>query len=541
MATMADIIGLMERNFGIVAVLDGDERFVYGSQGLVDTAGLGAPPVIGQALDDLLTPESTEALRAGMRQASSGTPACVPFVPTGLGSRAVRMFLDKLSDDGGWLLWADSRTVHGGVRGPECATLAAGEEHCRIRVASLEKELDVLADLVVQRRQGVETLAAWAERVKGSWQETRPWLERILNALPDEYVVIDKDRTVVMSSRKDEALGKKCHSVFFDRDEQCDDCRMAQLEASKVPTKRVKARAHRHLEVHEIPIINGEGGLDFVVMIHRDITEAEQIKIHLHRANRLASLGQLVSGVGHEINNPNQFIRGNIKIVKQALADMLPILDEYHKTHPDLRIARLDYSFLREHLMTLVDDMAHGSERIKGIVDGLRHFAQEDEGLMVDQVDVNPLVEGCVRLVGKEVSKRAQIELDLGDNIPPFTGNNQKIEQILVNLIVNASQAMPADRKGTVWVRTRFEAPEVVIEVSDDGKGMTERTLEKIFDPFFTTKRASGGTGLGLAITHRAVEEHGGTISVSSKPGLGTSIVIRIPVEVLGDSPSQQQ
>jgi signal transduction histidine kinase len=538
MQTQTNFIGFMERNFGIIAVLAEDGGFVHGSQDLVDAAGLRGLPPPGQPLNDLLIPESSEALRAGMRQAAQGEPACVPFVASASGSRAVRMFLDRLpeADGGGWLLWADARCVHGGIRGPECAALGEREEHCRIRVAKLERELDVLADLVIQRRQGVETLAAWAERSEGNWAETRPWLERILNALPDEYVVIDKDRTVVMTSHSDQSLGRKCHSVFFKRERQCADCCMARLEATKKPTKRVKARAHRHLEVHEIPIINDRGKLDFLVMVYRDVTEGEHCKIHLQRASRLASLGQLVSGVGHEINNPNQFIRGNIKIVKQALTDMLPILDEYHQSHPGLRIARLDYGFLREHLMTLVDDMAHGSERIKGIVEGLRHFAHEDEGLMVDRVDVNPLVEGCVRLVGKEVSKRAQLEISLGDDIPTFNGNNQKIEQILVNLIVNASQAMPDDRRGTVWVSTSFEDPEVIIEVRDDGKGMTERTLEKIFDPFFTTKRATGGTGLGLAITHRAVEEHGGTISVSSKPGLGTSIAIRIPMEALGES-----
>ncbi|MFH1468947.1 MAG: ATP-binding protein, partial [Pseudomonadota bacterium] len=299
----------------------------------------------------------------------------------------------------------------------------------------------------------------------------------------------------------------------------------------KKPQSSIKARAHRHLEVHEIPVLNGDNEFEALVMVYRDVTEREHLKLHLQRANRLASLGQLVSGVGHEINNPNQFIRGNIKIVRQALEDMLPILDAHHAAHPDLRIARLPYAFLRQHLMTLVDDMAHGSERIKGIVEGLRHFAQKDDGLLVDAVHINPLVEACARLVGKEVSKVATLELGLGRDIPTFTGNNHKIEQILVNLIMNAAQAMPQDRKGSIQVLTSFDPPDVVVEVRDDGKGMTERTVEKIFDPFFTTRRSGGGTGLGLAITHRAVVEHGGTISVSSKPGLGTSIAIRIPVE----------
>ena len=133
--------------------------------------------------------------------------------------------------------------------------------------------------------------------------------------------------------------------------------------------------------------------MDGILEFYRDVTLEKTYDQQLQQADKLASLGQLVSGIGHEINNPNQFIRGNIKIVKQAIEDMLPIVDEYYAAHPDLKIARLNYDFLREHIMTLVDDMAHGSERIKAIVEGLRTFARKDEGLLVDKVDINTLIE----------------------------------------------------------------------------------------------------------------------------------------------------
>lgn len=110
-----------------------------------------------------------------------------------------------------------------------------------------------------------------------------------------------------------------------------------------------------------------------------------------------------------------------------------------------------------------------------------------------------------------------------------FTGNSQKIEQVLVNLLVNAGQAVPDDRRGNITVRTRAGEKDVIIEVEDDGRGMNGKTLKQIFDPFFTTKRAKGGTGLGLPIAYRTVEEHGGTITVSSTPWVGTRFVIRIP------------
>ena len=279
-----------------------------------------------------------------------------------------------------------------------------------------------------------------------------------------------------------------------------------------------------HFQVHALPIFNQEHEVDGVMEFYRDITLEKTYERQLQQADQLASLGQLVSGIGHEINNPNQFIRGNVKILKQALEDMLPIVDEYMKGHPDLKIARLNYDFFRQHIMTLVDDMAHGSERIKGIVDGLRRFARRDEGLLIDKVDINTLVEACTRLVANEVHKYADIKLNLGPDIPTFTGNSQKIEQVLVNLLVNAAQAMPEERRGVVQVRTHYTGNLVVVEVEDNGKGMNSKTVKQIFDPFFTTKRARGGTGLGLPIAYRIIEEHGGHISVSSTPRRGHSL-----------------
>jgi polar amino acid transport system substrate-binding protein len=156
--------------------------------------------------------------------------------------------------------------------------------------------------------------------------------------------------------------------------------------------------------------------------------------------------------------------------------------------------------------------------------------------LLVDNVDINTLIEASTRLVHKEVHKHADIELDLAEDLPTFTGNAQKIEQVMINLIVNASEAMKEDVKGLVTVRTRLDGSNIVAEVEDNGKGMNQQTMKQIFDPFFTTKRAKGGTGLGLAIAFRIIEEHGGNILVKSKPGEGTTFTIRIPTRKGGGS-----
>jgi signal transduction histidine kinase len=408
--------------------------------------------------------------------------------------------------------------------------LKQGEEaEYNRRLELLEKEIAARTNELEEQRSKLNMVNTYLDRVSDSWEESRGRLETMFKAIPDDVVLIDKKRKVVMTNREDIAPGHHCYASFFGRERPCEDCRLASILKDKTPLTLTLKHDDNYLQVHALPVYNKEHEVDGILEFYRDVTLEKTYEQQLQQADKLASLGQLVSGIGHEINNPNQFIRGNIKIIKQALEDMLPIVDTYQESHRDLTIARLKYEFFREHIMTLVNDMGHGSERIKSIVEGLRTFARKDEGLLVDSVDINTLIEATARLVHNEVHKRADVELDLTKHLPTFTGNSQKIEQILVNLMVNAGQAMPDDRRGLITVRTRSENNDVIVEIADDGHGMSEKTLKQIFDPFFTTKRAKGGTGLGLAIAYKIIDEHGGNISVTSELGVGTTFTIRIP------------
>jgi signal transduction histidine kinase len=410
------------------------------------------------------------------------------------------------------------------------------EEQYRSRFKELEAQIASRTSETEDQTVKLDTANKYLERVNRGWDESKARIETMFSAFPGEVALIDREYNVVMTNVEGDSAGKKCHQAIFNKSTPCDDCRMARILRDKAPITLTIQDDDRFLEVHALPIFKRNHEVDGIMEYYRDVTLEKTYEKQLQQADQLASLGQLVSGIGHEINNPNQFIRGNVKIIKQAIEDMLPIVDAYKEEHPDLRIARLPYDFFREQVMVLVDDMAHGSERIKGIVEGLKRFARRDEGLLVDQVDVNTLIEACSRLVHNQVHKRAELILELDKDVPEFTGNAQKIEQILVNLIVNASHAMADDVRGKITVRTYREDDFAVIEVEDDGKGMNEKTLKQIFDPFFTTKRAKGGTGLGLAISYRIVEEHSGTINVTSKPGEGTKFVIRIPANTMKES-----
>jgi signal transduction histidine kinase len=393
------------------------------------------------------------------------------------------------------------------------------------RLADLQNEITKRTAELEEQKNKLHVVNSYLDTVKGGWEESRSTLEAMFKAIPDEVVLIDNHRKVVMSNREDVDPGTYCYASFFGRERPCEDCRLARILSDKTPVTLTMKRDNQFLQVHALPIYNQDHAVEGIMEFYRDVTLEKTYEQQLQQADKLASLGQLVSGIGHEINNPNQFIRGNIKILKQSLEDMIPIIDEYVASHPELKIAKLNYDFWRSHVMTLVD------ERIKGIVEGLRTFARKDEGLLVDTIDINTLIEASTRLVHNEVHKRADIDLDLAEGLPTFTGNAQKIEQVIVNLLVNAGQAMRDDVRGIITVRTRAEDSDAVFEIEDNGIGMNEKTVKQIFDPFFTTKRAKGGTGLGLAIVYRIVEEHGGQVSVKSKQGVGTTFTVRIPAK----------
>lgn len=256
------------------------------------------------------------------------------------------------------------------------------------------------------------------------------------------------------------------------------------------------------------------------------------MEAQLLQSYKLASLGKLVAGVAHEINNPNTFILGNLKIIQEAIQDIFPILEDYHSKNKDLKIARLNYNVFKENISTLVDDMINGANRTKKIVGDLRNFAKKDDGSLTDEVDLNYIIKNNLTLTRKHVRKYAELEIKLAENIPTFIGNCNKLEQVLLNLVMNAAESIEKGN-GLVKIETRYDEKknEIILIVEDNGCGMDENTLKNIFDPFFTTKRNKGGTGLGLSITYGIIKDHEGKIEVESKIDVGTKFMIRIPVK----------
>jgi polar amino acid transport system substrate-binding protein len=270
----------------------------------------------------------------------------------------------------------------------------------------------------------------------------------------------------------------------------------------------------------------------------RDITERkraeEQARLHqqqLMQASKMAALGILVSGVAHEINNPTNFIMLNAPILRDAWKSALPILEEYYRENGDVVMGGMMYSDLRQHMPRLLDGIEDGAGRIKQIVASLKTYVRGDAGDLSQRVDVNAVIQSSISLISNVIKNAtAHFTIRCAPHLPPVRGSFQRLEQVIINLIQNACQAL-TDKAQGIWIATLLDDPgdHVVIRVQDEGVGIPAADLSRIREPFFTTKQGSGGLGLGLSISARIVEEHRGTIRFSSRPGAGTTVEITLP------------
>lgn len=269
-----------------------------------------------------------------------------------------------------------------------------------------------------------------------------------------------------------------------------------------------------------------------------DITEKIRLREQAAQASRLASLGELAAGVAHEINNPNATILLNATVLKELGEGMLRLLDELWRERGDLDLGKMSYARLRTEIPRLQAEVLEAAGRIRRIVEDLKEFAGAEPPDFRQALDLNAVVQAAIRLTGNALKKAtdrfvAEYEADL----PLLKGHAQRLEQVVVNLLMNACQSLP-DRHRRLWVRTGWQEGEraLYLEVGDEGVGIVPADLPHVTDPFFTTRRENGGTGLGLSVSARIVKEHAGRLDIVSTPGCGTTVRVVLPLTDVKDS-----
>ena len=266
------------------------------------------------------------------------------------------------------------------------------------------------------------------------------------------------------------------------------------------------------------PLRGTSGAITGALGLVEDVSDRRTLEEGLRRSQKLESVGQLAAGIAHEINNPMAFVRTNLAVLRE----------EWHALKKELAGKEREPALAARfgECEALIDESLEGIERTIAIARDMREFAHSG-GNDRAAVDVNQLVEGCVRFASPHCKGATRIDEQYAP-VPPVWGSAGQLRQVFVNLLVNGLQAV--GQVGTVRIETALEGEQAVVRVSDDGTGVLPEHLDRLFDPFFTTKPAGEGTGLGLYVSHEIVRGHGGEITVSSTPGKGASFEVRLPL-----------
>jgi len=286
----------------------------------------------------------------------------------------------------------------------------------------------------------------------------------------------------------------------------------------------------------------------------RERASLQELQRDLLQKEKMASIGQLAAGVAHEINNPIGFVHANLAQMAEYVSDLRRVWlsvealqkatasgdgEAARRAAGELATAsdEVDVAFVLADLAKAIRESMEGSERVRHIVQDLKEFSRRDSGEAAD-ADVNACLESTLQIVWPMMKHLVTLEKRYAE-LPPVRCYPMLLKQVLLNLLVNAHQAIEervGDGNGTGRIRleTRREGAQVVIAVCDDGVGIRPEHRERIFDPFFTTKRVGAGTGLGLSISYQIIERHGGTLTARSEPEAGTTFEVRLPLAPAG-------
>jgi len=377
--------------------------------------------------------------------------------------------------------------------------------------------------------------------------QSKKRLQAVFDGISEPLIMVAKDMTLKMVNMAAvryynllspaDAIGRTSCEALNRKGDRCPTCPIPVAVAGNEEVTFFREGymdPEKFESVTIFPIFSEKPEDSGAVIRVTDITKARMMEKALIRSEKLASIGVLTAGVAHEINNPNNFIMFNVPVLRRYyLEAILPIIKEHAASHSDSTSLFFGMSFeeFEKDLGELADAIENGSERIKTIVSELKGFSSPDDkekiGWFDSQVAINQAIR-YARVQLKDTVKR--LDVDLQPGLPHAFFEQGRLEQAIVNLLINAAQA--ADKKDS-WVMLRAKVEDedfkhLVIEVEDNGSGIEEKNLVKLFDPFFTTKAPGFGTGLGLYVCQNLIDKAGGSIDVQSRLGEGTTFTIRL-------------
>jgi len=393
-------------------------------------------------------------------------------------------------------------------------------------------------------------------KTNNALQECEDRYRNMVESSVNAIIIHDENSIIYLNQRAAKLLGGKSKKVFLGKPLSF----ILHPESINIDKKRIEKilKRKKHEQISEEKYIRSDGKIIDVKVTGTpvvynskaavlstviDITQSKKAEerellhqLQLIQADKMVSLGTLVSGVAHEINNPNNFIMLNAEIFSEIWDSISPILDQYSKSNDQFFLAGFPYKTAKNKIKKLINGLLEGSKRIKSIVNELRNFARPDALESFQKVDVNKIVNSSVALTQNMINRTTKrFVIKTENELPQIYGSFQRLEQVIINLIQNACQALvekTSQKDGELLIFTGFDQKndEVFIKIKDEGIGIPEENLRFITDPFFTTKRTADGTGLGLSVSLRIVRDHGGTLNFKSKINIGTEAEVRLPV-----------
>lgn len=372
----------------------------------------------------------------------------------------------------------------------------------------------------------VAVLAQAFNHMAESLQETnrqivgeREYIRSIVDSVPEGIVVVDCEGRVRAWNRTmvarygidvektngellDEVMPSLSRTSFG---EELRQVLIGAVQSVHQSTIRLPEEPSRVLSVTASPLRRQDDDMEGAVVILADVTERLRLEDRMQRSDKLAAVGQLAAGIAHEIGTPLNVISGNAEYLRAE--------------HENV-----------EELQTIVDEVT----RISHLVQRLLSFARQEE-LQIQAVDVAAVIESVLSLTQHQMERKGvRVTVSVAADVPPVSADRGQLQQVVLNLVMNAWQAMPAGGDLTIAARADGLDESVIMEIEDTGRGIATEHLPRIFEPFYTTKDVGEGTGLGLAIVQRIVEDHGGSIEIRSPQGHGTTVELSLPASTVG-------
>jgi PAS domain S-box-containing protein len=341
-------------------------------------------------------------------------------------------------------------------------------------------------------------------------------LQSVFDGIPDIMVLMDRNRVIRMANRAylkrhgrtlEQAIGRKCLALEGECDCSLAGTRLAEAMATRRQTREeITTQIGEIFRVYCYPILGEAGEVWGILRYAKDITLEKQVESRIQQTEKMAALGQLAAGVAHEINNPLGIILCYTDLLRRQLPD-------------------------REESLQDLETIEKQAGNCQRIVSDLLNFSRSRKAEPVP-VDVNQAVTEVVHMVQQQFEKKGTVlQTELEEGLPEVDLDTDRIQQVFLNLMMNAQQALDG-RSGRILISTTFrrESSSIVVVVGDNGPGIPPEIRSQIFDPFFSTKQTGEGTGLGLSVSYGIVKEHGGDIEVRSNPGKWTEFVVTLPV-----------